>query len=142
MTYGLVGLFDAFAKFSDSHPLGLAGCFISFCGGCFLLNVTMAIQALISYERRKVITSVSIATFSSRVYILLLISIVILFGFWILMYTKIGQLRFVSVRTSRNSSDIQQVCLGYSAGVPGIAEIIFAITELIIPGIIIIYNYW
>ena len=80
MSLATVGFVNGVANFRD-HPFGLIGCGISYRSGCICWNITMAIQSLISYERRKVITSVAIAKFSSRVYILLSVSIVGLFGF-------------------------------------------------------------
>ena len=143
MAFGCVGLLDAVAKYLDKHPFGLIGCGISYCGGCAFLNITMAVQALISYERRKVITSVSIVTFSLRVYIMLTISVIFLIGFWIMMYTQFVTLHFIPLRIdSSNSTEMPQVCVAESHIFPGFLEVVFAIIELVIPGFVIIYNYW
>ena len=142
MIYALVGFVNAVAKYSEYHPFGLIGCGISFCGSCLCYNVTMAVQALISYERRKVITSVSIATFSTRVYILLSASILFLTGFWILIYTVTVTLHFIPLHLAPNSTEIAHVCVAESHIFPGFLELVFAISELVVPGAIIIRNYW
>ena len=141
MSYAATGFVNGVATFGD-HPFGLVGCGISFCGGNMSLNITMAIQALISYERRKVITSVTIAKFSSRVYILLSASIIGLIGFWILMYSVIVDLKYVPIHLTPNSTAIAYVCIAPSRIFPGFLELVFAICQLVIPGAIIIRNYW
>ena len=142
MVFGCFGFFDAFAKISNSHPLGWFGCAISYCGGCIILNITMAIQALISYERRKVITSVSMATFKSRVFILLPLSVVAIFIFWAIMYSLASTMRLIPVRLDPNTTNTIDVCITESHVFPGFLELVFAVVELVIPGSIIIYNYW
>ena len=136
MIYGCIGFVNAVAKLTDQHPFGWYGCF-----GCIILNITTAIQTLISYERRKVITNVQIATFSSRVYIMLTISIVVLTGFWLLMYSTLVTIHFVPIRLDSNSTNTLNVCIAKSQVFPGIIELVFSFTGLIIPGTIIIYNY-
>ena len=120
--------------------------YIAVCSCIILANmlyVTMAIQALISYERRKVITSVSVAIFSSRVFILLFLSIVTLTTFWVTMYTVFVKLQYIPLRiVERNSSMTINVCIAQSRVFPGFLELVFATTEQVIPGSIIIYNYW
>ena len=140
MSFATVGFVNGVATFRD-HPFGLVGCGISYCGGSICLNITMAIQTLISYERRKVITSVTIATFSSRVYILLSISIVGLIGFWILMYSVLVDLKYVPIHLEPNSTKTANVCIAPSRIFPGFLELVFAVCQLVIPGTIIIRNY-
>ena len=142
MSYAATGFVNGVATFGD-HPFGLVGCGISFCGGNMSLNITMAIQALISYERRKVITSVTLAKFSSRVYILLSVSIIGLVGFWILMYTVLVDIDYISMQLEPNSTAaIANVCISPSCIFPGFLELVFSICQLVIPGAIIIRNYW
>ena len=139
--YASISLMNGIATFGD-HPLGWFGCAMSSCGGCISLNIAMAIQTLISYERRKVITSVTLAKFSSRVYILLAMSTVGLTGFWILMYSVLIEFRYVPIHLTPNSTEIANVCIAASRIFPGFLELIFAFCQLVIPGAIIIRNYW
>ena len=141
MIYGCIGFVNAVAKLTDQHPFGWFGCGISYCIGCTILNITMAIEALISYERRKVITNVQIATFSTRVYVMLSVSIASLIGFWLIMYSKLVTLHFIPIRFDKNSTATVDVCIAKSHVFPGFLELVFSFTELIIPGAIIIYNY-
>ena len=140
MSYATIGFVNQVATFRD-HPFGLIGCGISYCGGSICLNITMAIQALISYERRKVITSVAIAKFSSRVYILLSASIIGLVGFWIVMYTVLVDSKHIPMHLKPNSTEITNVCILVNRVFPGFLELIFTIFQLVIPGGIIIRNY-
>ena len=140
MSYASVGFVNGVATFRD-HPFELVGCGISYCGGSICLNITMAIQTLISYERRKVITSVTIATFSSRVYILLSLLIAGLIGFWILMYSVLVDLKYVPIHLEPNSTKVANVCIAPSRIFPGFLELVFAVCQLVIPGTIIIRNY-
>ena len=139
MAFACFGYFDAIAKVSNSHPLGWSGCAISFCGGCTILNITMVIQALISYERRKVITSVSMATFKSQIFISLPFFISIITGFWIFIYKYFVIIQFVQIKLDNNSTI--EVCVAESRVFPGFLELVFAIAELLIPGCVITYNY-
>ena len=142
LAYACVGIVDSIATYSKQHPLGIVGCGISYCGGSLCLNLIMAIQALISYERRKVITKVSISNISSKLYILLSVSIVTLTGFWIMMYTTAVTLHFIPIYVEPNSTETIYVCIAKSHIFPGFLEIVFAFVQLVIPGVIIIRNYW
>ena len=142
MALGCVGILEAVAKFSNRHPFGFIGCGATFWAGSTLAHITMTIQALISYERRKVITSISIATFSTRLYVILTGSIVFISLFWAVMYWKLATIKYLDVQIEKNSTETIQVCALKSHLAPGLLEVVLAVTALILPGSVIMYNYW
>ena len=105
----------------------------------------MFIQALISYERRKVVTSVSIYKFNSQVYLLLGLAIVIGIAIWVIISIPLEVLQFIKVvvQLPNNDTTVMDVCTtSEMLGIFGLIEIIFAITQFIVPVAFIIYNYW
>ena len=125
----------------DQHPFGHAGCYITIAGICIVSTATMSVQALISYERRKVITKVSIHTFHYRVYILLALAVVFAFVFWV-VYFYIDSLYFYQVRYDKNSTATYGVCDASAMRMVGKNEIIFTMVAFLIPTAFIIFNYW
>ena len=71
-----IGILTALSRSMDKFPLGSFGCYLLTIWLCSITTITMMVQALISYERRKVITKVSIHTFHYRVYISLAVVII------------------------------------------------------------------
>ena len=138
----LIGIFTAVARFTKNHPLGIYGCYLITIWLCSVTTITMMVQALISYERRKVITSVTIQTFHNRVYIMLTLVIIGSLIFWIIFFTFFDGLSYHQVRYDRNTTDTWEVCVGSSIKYVGRNEIVFTLIGFFIPAGVILFNYW
>ena len=108
----------------------------------FINTCTMAIHAIISYERRKAITSLNFLTTNYRVYILLLLTLIYSalasFSFWI----TAGVFGYLEARIDRNSTQTIWICTSQDILFPGFAEAIWFTLVFGIPLSVIIYNYW
>ena len=131
----VVGFVDGLAKFSDDHPLGIVDCGISLILGCSTSTITMFIQALISFERRKVATSIEILTFHNRVYVLLILSFLGGFASWTIIFGVLGGMELTELRTDPKS-------MTTVAYYPGLIEVVFALFTFTIPAMCIVTNYW
>ena len=126
----------------DKHPLGKYGCYTCVVGASIIVTITMFIQAVISYERRKVITKVTIHTFHYRVYILLALSVFCPVVFWIIYFNQLEGSSYHAVRLDRNSTETIEVCVPSSLNYVGRNEIVFTLFGFFIPTSIILFNYW
>ena len=143
LAMGINGILLGFARFMDNHPLGNVGCYLISFGICSITTITMMIQALISYERRNLITKVWIHSFHYRVYILLAVIVVFGFLFWILFFHFTANLTTIPVRFNQNpNSKFYQVCNSSSKISIGFGEATFSLVAFVIPITIIIFNYW
>ena len=140
MSFG--GLLLGLVKFSKNQPLEFAGCVMMLLSFSGATTVTMLIQALISYERRRAILSTSTVTFSKRIYFS--IAIVVLFPiiFWAISFSFFGSAQIIQVKPKFNSTDSFSICYPGNVLFLGMNEMLFATTGFLIPAIIIIANYW
>ena len=137
----ILAILTALARYMDRHPLGIIGCYITSVGLCIITSITMFTQAIISYERRKVLTKVAINTFHYRVYIMLAVSVVFSIVTWCLFY--IGNVTYQTVRLNEtSSSEVIEVCNAPKLVFLGFIEIVFSVVSFSLPAVIIIFNYW
>ena len=141
LIFFIPSIINGLSKITQSHPLGLYGCFISTIGGCGITTTIMMIQVLISYERVKVITSVSIYTFQKRVYIFLSLVFLYGFGFWTFYFIFYGGLTYLPVRIDANSTQTVGVCCTTQLGFFGTPEIVYTFVAFLIPTALILFNY-
>lgn len=142
LAMSIPAMLNGFAKYLDRHPLGIFGCSISMFGGCAITTITMMVQVLISYERGKVVTSVSFLTFHYRVYFMLVLSIIYATVFWIVYFAQFNGFTYLTVFVQPNSTKTLEVCCTSDMAYFGVAEVIFASVAFIIPTAFILYNYW
>ena len=142
LAMSVIAIISGLARTMDKHPLGKAGCTISMTGLCGITTVTMMIQAIISYERRKVITKIAINQFSYRVSLALVASVLFGMVFWIVYFVPFQGLAYISVRTDENSTNTIEICCTSSFGFLSLPEIIFTSVAFFIPTMTILYNYW
>lgn len=137
-----LGFLMAAAKASDTHPFQQAGCVLvlTLIGG--IATFTMAVQAFISYERRRAVTSTTFLTFSYRIYIFLALALIYPFTYWAVFFEVFGGADYVTVRTNPNTTETIGVCSTDDVAFYGSNEVTFAIQGYLIPCVFIIYNYW
>ena len=135
-----IGIVTGLSRYMDQHPFGQAGCYITIAGLAIVTTATVFIQALISYERRQVITKVSVHTFHYRVYILLALIIAFSVVFWV-FYFHFDGLSFYQVRYDKNSTATYGVCDATAMRMVGKNEIIFTMIGFFIPTAFILFNY-
>ena len=138
----LLGLLDGTAKFTNNHPFGYAGCIMSLSGGPCIGSFTMIVQAILSYERRKVATTTTIFTFHFRVYVMLFLGAIYSVVFWTIVNTSFGGASYLKVKAARNSTETFFLCSTGDFGFPGSFETTFTLIGFGIPSVVIVYNYW
>ena len=141
----LVGIISGIGRWAKFYPLGEVGCSISGIGSLAFCIITMWIQVLISYERRKAITEISYLTFQVRIFIFLAAAFLIPFTWIGVMFEAIGVKAYLETKLSANSNETIWVCTSHELfllGIPGLVEMIFGLMTFFIPIIIIFHNYW
>ena len=140
-----IGLFLGNGKYMQNYPFGYFGCAISMMGSTSICTITMWIQVLISYERRKAITNISFLSYKARVYTLLVLIFITGFSIWGGFFIGLGALAYQETRINVNTNDTLWVCSAHELeffGLPGVGETLFGVISFTIPTSLITFNYW
>ena len=138
----ILGTFFGLAKFYEKHPLEQVGCTITMVLVGGVASFTMLVQALISYERRRAVTSLSMTKPALRIYILLAIAAALPFGVWIIAFGVFEEADYIVVRTLPNSNHTITICNPGDIAFMGSNESIFALCGFLLPALVICFNYW
>ena len=136
-----IGLVNIFFN-RNTTSIGYAGCVFCFTSTMITSSSTMIIQAIISFERRKVITSTTFITVNSRVYIFLSLMVVYTISVAFIFFLPVGTLSYIEARIDRNSTETIWVCTTKDVVFTGFVETIWSTLVFGIPLAIIFYNYW
>ena len=139
---GVIGILIGLARYMDKHPMEKFGCLLTSIGVSSISTATLYIQAIISYERRKVITQITIHRFHFRVYIMLAFVTSVSVIFWTIFSLGLGAITYNKVQLDQNSTDTIEICATASLGLIGLPEMIFSVFGFMIPANIVVYNYW
>ena len=144
-----VYMINGLARTSQYHyPLGHFGCFISTCFSCIINNATTMTLALISCERRSLVmrrTEAQPSSRSTRIAGMVVLIFTICTIFWASFFIGFDVFEVVKVsvhnNNNNNNNHLSQVCLARPDRGILPAHIVVGITSLLIPFLIIAYNY-
>lgn len=139
----LPAVMNAIASVAPAHPLGHVGCTLSFAGVSTISMLTMWVQAIISYERRKAVTSVSliVSINHNRVYILLALAVTFFILFSSIIYGVFDSITFLQVRIAKNSNETIHICSMPQLWFMGFIEILYSLIGFHLPIVSIVFNY-
>ena len=136
----LIGLKNVLSDDRDSFSFFSCSFFFTFT--MFINTFTMAIHAIISYERRKAITNKNYLTENARVYIFLMLTLVYSSVTSVLFWLPAGNLGYIEARIEPNSTETIWICTTQDFVITGFGEALWSTLVFGLPLSAIIYNYW
>ena len=140
---GINGIYTGIFNLTDRHPGGYWGCVYSCLSYLVFISTTLLTQVILSYERKRAITSTTFLTANYRIYLFLLIALLYSIILGCIYYIKpMGIVNFTRVRYDKNSTETFDVCTSNDFAFSGLGDLIYSLVIIAFPLVIIIYNYW
>ena len=137
-----INVINGIARMVDNFPLSHLGCFLSLPIGAVVNNSTSLTLALISYERRSVVTSLTSQNRVKRiVFLLILINAATLFIYCFICYYLLRFVEIIRYPIYGPDKPSVEICLPQldRSGFP--VDVIFSLCHFVIPFSITSYNY-
>ena len=125
----------------QGYTISYSGCGFYLMGSTATTICTMVIQAIISYERRKAITSTTFLRVNYWTYIFLALTVAYSITVTVVFFIPAGVMSYEQARVDRNTSEMTWVCTGTNIVFTGFIEAFWGVLVFVIPLAFIIYNY-